>query len=121
MALILFIDDDPLTLETYMRAVKVFGSQAILASTGEQGLAMARQQTPDLVFVDMRLPDQDGLDVVRALTQAPETAHIPVVVLSAGPEIEASEQAREAGARAYLTKPIRLQALQEIVSQYAGQ
>lgn len=121
MARILFIDDDPLTLETFMRAVQLFGSEAILAASGEQGLTLAREQSPDLIFVDMRLPDLDGLNVVRKLTQEPGTAHIPVLVLSAGPEIDVADQAREAGAKDYLSKPVRLQALQDIVRQYTGE
>ncbi|MBN1536163.1 MAG: response regulator [Anaerolineales bacterium] len=119
MARILFIDDDPFTLETLMKAVAVFGHQALVAATGNEGLLAASTQSPDLIFTDMRLPDMDGLELIAGLKNKPETAEIPVMILSASPVMDAVEKAKAAGAQMYIEKPLRLQTLQEIIHQYA--
>jgi CheY-like chemotaxis protein len=118
MAKILFIDDDPFTLETLMKAVGVFGHQALLAATGNEGLQTAIKQTPDIIFTDMRLPDMDGLELIGKLNQQPATTAIPVMILSASPVLDAVDKAKAAGAQMYLEKPLRLQTLQEIILQY---
>ncbi|NLG74000.1 MAG: response regulator [Chloroflexi bacterium] len=120
MALILFIDDDPLALETMTKAVQVFGHQALNASSGQQGLELAAQQRPDIIFIDMRLPDMDGLTLLKRLKEQPASAGIPILVLSAGPELDAAERVTAAGARAYLCKPIRLQTLIDTIQQYTS-
>jgi CheY-like chemotaxis protein len=118
MAKILFIDDDPFTLETLMKAVGVFGHQAILAATGSEGLEMALTEKPDLIFTDMRLPDMDGLALIAGLKEKPETVGIPVMILSASPVLDAVDKAKAAGAQMYIEKPLRLQTLNEIIHQY---
>jgi CheY-like chemotaxis protein len=120
MACILFVDDDPFTLETLAKAMEVFGHQALLASTGEEGLEIAAGQSPDLIFSDMSLPDMDGLTLVKALKESAATAQIPVMILSASPEIDAVEVAKAAGATAYLNKPIRLQNLLNIIDEFTA-
>lgn len=118
MARILFVDDDPFTLETLDKSVQIFGHQAILASTGKQGLDMARSHIPDLIMLDMRLPDMDGLTILKNLRLTPSTAPIPVVVLSASPEVDFAEVSQAAGADNILNKPIRLQTLQDVIQRY---
>jgi CheY-like chemotaxis protein len=119
MARILFVDDDPFTLETLRKSVQLFGHDAILASSGSQALTLAAERTPDLIIADMRLPDLGGLALIDQLKQNPDTAGIPVVILSAGPELDAAEQAQAAGASDYLLKPVRLQTLQQVIERYA--
>jgi len=120
MASILFIDDDPMTLETLSRSIEIFGHQALIASSGEQAQILIGEQSPDLILTDMNLPDMDGLSLVKGLKQNPLAAQIPVVMLSASPEIDASQVAVEAGAEEFLAKPIRLQTLQEVIERYTG-
>jgi two-component system, cell cycle response regulator DivK len=120
MARILFIDDDPMTLETLTNAVQIFGHQAMQASTGQDGLELATGQAPDLIFLDLSLADIDSLALVGMLRSQPATAAIPVLVLSAGPELDVAERVKAAGAQAYLSKPIHLQTLIEVVNQYTA-
>lgn len=120
MARILFVDDDPLTLETLKRSAELFGHEAVLASSGEQAQILIGEQPPDLILTDMMLPDMDGLSLVKDLKHNPSVAQIPVVMLSASPEIDASQVALEAGAEEFLAKPIRLQTLQEVIERYTG-
>ena len=78
------------------------------ASRGEQAIAIARAERPDLVLMDLQLPGMDGLEVTRRLKQDPSTAAIPVVALTAFVQPEQHERARGAGCAGVLTKPIRI-------------
>ena len=120
MARILFIDDDPMTLETLGKAVEVFGHQSIWATTGGEALQVASEQSPDIIFIDISLPDIDGLSLIEKMRQVPSLAATPMLVLSASPELDAAELARDAGAQAYLSKPIRLQVLLDTIQQYTA-
>lgn len=120
MARILFVDDDPFTLETLTKAVQIFGHQALLAANGEQALALALQELPDLIMTDMRLPDMDGLALVKYFKQETNLAQIPIVMLSASPEIDIAEIVQSAGAKAFVCKPIRLQALLDVITRYTS-
>ncbi|HUV27616.1 MAG TPA: response regulator [Anaerolineales bacterium] len=120
MARILFVDDDPLTLETLKRSVELFGHQAILANSGEQAQSLVIEQLPDLIMTDMMLPDTDGVSLVKILKANPEVSAIPVVILSASPEVDASEISLAAGAEEFLTKPVRLDKLQSVIERYTG-
>lgn len=121
MARILFVDDDPLTLETLKRSVELFGHEPLLANSGEQALSLAISQPPDLIMTDMMLPDMDGLALISRLNDNPKSADIPVVVLSASPEVDAAELSRAVGAKEFITKPVRLQNLQDLIQRYTGE
>jgi CheY-like chemotaxis protein len=121
MAQILFVDDDPLTLETLKRSVELFGHEALLASSGEQAQTLVANHQPDLILTDMMLPDMDGLSLVKTLKNTPSVAEIPVVVLSASPEVDVTEISLAAGAEEFLTKPVRLQTLQDVIQRYTGE
>ena len=78
------------------------------AREGQIGLDLARQRSPDLVLLDLGLPDLPGLDVLSQLQSADATRRIPVVVISADARKRKIEQLAIVGARAYLTKPIEV-------------
>lgn len=120
MARILFVDDDPYTLAILKKAAEIYGHQAILANTGQEALQIASEQSPQMIFIDMKLADMDGLVLVRRLSSDPVTSATPIVVLSAGQELDVAAQAQEAGASAYLHKPVRLQTLHNIICQYTS-
>jgi CheY-like chemotaxis protein len=119
MAVVLFVDDEPDTLMTLKKAVELFGHQANLAYSGKDALQKVGEINPNLIFLDMNLADMNGLELLRALRANPQTAHLPAIVLSAGPELDAAEHAQAAGAQAYMLKPVRLQALLDAIHQYA--
>ncbi len=120
MARILFVDDDPYTLETLTKSVQLFGHYALLAKSGSEALEQASTQSPDLIMTDMMLPDMDGLELLSFLNDDANTAKIPVVMLSASPEIDMAEICQQAGAEAFLNKPVRLQTLIDIIQQYTS-
>lgn len=120
MARVLFIDDDPLTLETLTRAIQLYGHESLQAVSGKAGLALAAENSPDLIFMDMSLSDVGGLMLLQTLKSQAATADIPVFVLSAGPETDYAEQVKQAGARDYISKPVRLQTLLDIIDEIAA-
>ncbi len=81
------------------------GTDLVWAETGEKGLEMARARTPQLVLLDLDLPDIHGSKVLERLQAQPETAHTPVIVISADATPSQIERMLSAGARNYLTKP----------------
>jgi CheY-like chemotaxis protein len=120
MARILFVDDDPHMLETLDKSAQLFGHQAIIAKCGEEALKLAIAQSPDLIMTDMMLPDMNGLVLLDQLRQNDATASIPVVVLSASPEVDLARLSEQAGADSYLSKPVRLQTLQNVIEHYTS-
>lgn len=81
------------------------GTDLVWAQTGEKGVEMACAQTPHLVLLDLDLPDIHGSKVLERLQMHPETAHTPVIVISADATPSQIERMLSAGARNYLTKP----------------
>lgn len=120
MARILFVDDDPYTLETLGKAVEVFGHQPLWATNGQEAMQAASQQDPDIIFLDMSLPDIGGIELIGKLRGVVSLTDTPILVLSASPELDAAELALKAGAQAYLNKPIRLQTLLDTIQQHTS-
>ena len=118
MARILFVDDDPDTLETMTRAVQIFGHQAVIASNGQEALSKAASTQLDLIFIDMRLPDISGDELISQLNELESMKGVPICMLTASVEHETENLAKAAGASEYLNKPVRLQKLIEIIRQY---
>ncbi|MED5621846.1 PAS domain S-box protein [Ideonella sp. BN130291] len=108
--LVLYIEDNPVNLliveEMLGRWPQVRFAQA---TDGARGIALARELQPDLVLLDMRLPDMDGVEVMAALHTHPATRSLRVVVLSAGAQPEDAELAKRCGALDYWTKPLDLE------------
>ena len=119
MARILFVDDDPNMLETLDRSAQLFGHYAMTASRGDEALELASTGAPDLIMTDMMLPDMDGVALLNHLRQDRSTASIPVVILSASPEVDLAEISKLTGAD-YLSKPVRLQTLQKVIERYTS-
>lgn len=111
MATILVVDDEP-TIRVLVRATLEGADHRILdAADGEQGLALARSEQPDLVLLDVALPRMSGLEVCAALKRDPITASAPVLLLSGLlPEPERTAAA-QAGADGFIAKPFSPAAL----------
>jgi CheY-like chemotaxis protein len=88
------------------------------ALQGGLGVELAREHRPDLVLLDLHLPDLPGAEVLRRLRADPRTAHTPVVVVSADATPGSVERLRQAGADAYLTKPLDVDEFLRVVAQF---
>ena len=106
---LLYIEDNPSNLKLVERIVGRRSDMALhTATSGRAGLEAARRLVPNLILLDLNLPDVRGDDILRELKADPQTAGIPIVVLSADATREATESSIADGADGYLTKPIDL-------------
>ena len=120
MTKIFFIDDDPITLNMLSKAVEHAGYQVITSVNPWEAIAVAREHKPDIIILDLNMPELNGIEVLSMLRSDATTAHIPILVLSAGAELDASENVLSAGGQAYLHKPLSMKKLLEIVDQYSN-
>lgn len=103
--LILVVDDDPDLVETLEIRLAQQGFATLGAGRCQQAIDLASRQQPDLILLDVRLPDGDGLQVCERLVDAAETCHIPVIVLTGSDRPDIVRQARAAGSRYFVRKP----------------
>jgi two-component system alkaline phosphatase synthesis response regulator PhoP len=102
---ILVIEDDPATLRFIEYTLKQGGYQVLSVSNGLEGLKKARDECPDLIILDIMLPGLDGFEVCHKLRQQPETAIVPVLIISAKARQEDKDIGLKMGADDYLAKP----------------
>ena len=116
MANLLLIDDDPDLLPDQMRQVFPAPAHRVeVAPTGSEGLERARNDRPDVILLDLRLPDQSGLDVLKQLRQI--DARIPVVLVTVARSADSAIEAMRQGAYDYLLKPLNLQKLDRVLGE----
>jgi two-component system KDP operon response regulator KdpE len=102
MARVLVIDDDPALLRALRVGLRASGYEVVTAANGEQGITQATVSSPDVVILDLGLPDVDGLSVCRRIRQ---WSDVPIVVLSATGNEDRKVAALDGGADDYMTKP----------------
>jgi DNA-binding response OmpR family regulator len=102
---VLVVDDDPVILELLRINFEIEGYEVLPATDGEQGLAKARDEEPDVVLCDIMMPRLDGIELVTRLRGDPRTAHLPVVLLSAKAQKVEVDRGLSVGADDYVTKP----------------
>jgi CheY-like chemotaxis protein len=118
---VLYIEDNLANLEV-MELVLAYrpGVKLISAMQGRLGFALAKEHHPELVLLDMRLADISGRVVLNRLQADPSTADIPVVILSAEALPGDVDDLLQAGARAYLTKPFRMEVILQLMEELLG-
>lgn len=120
MPKILLVEDNELNRDMLSRRLERRAYQVVIAVDGEQGVAMARSETPDLILMDMSLPVLSGWEAARRLKAAPETQAIPIIALTAHAMVGDREKAIEAGCDDYDTKPVEFQRLLEKIEAILG-
>jgi two-component system nitrogen regulation response regulator GlnG len=116
VANLLLIDDDPDLLPDQVDQVFPAPAHRVeIAPTGSEGLERARDGRPDVILLDLRLPDQSGLDVLKQLRQI--DARIPVVLVTAARSADSAIEAMRQGAYDYLLKPLDLQKLDRVIGE----
>jgi diguanylate cyclase (GGDEF)-like protein len=108
---ILLVDDDPLIRQLVIRGLDEAGYQVAEAASGEEGIAQAQAQPPDLILLDLLMPGMDGYQVCDRLRQHPITASIPIIMLTALDQIDNKVKGLNTGADDYITKPFDLREL----------
>lgn len=117
---ILIVEDNELNLKLLRDVLEAHGYATITTKEGATALPLARENQPDLILMDLQLPDISGLDAVRQLKGHQETRGIPVVAVTAFAMVGDERKALESGCDAYVAKPIQLHGFLEIVERFIG-
>jgi CheY-like chemotaxis protein len=108
---ILLAEDNALNAEIFCDYLSTHGYKIVVASDGEMALSLAQQHQPDLLLIDIQLPKRNGLEVIQAIRQHPSLADRPIMALTALAMASDQQRCLEAGADAYLAKPVKLKDL----------
>ena len=120
MPKILVIEDE-LNIQKLVKAnLAASGYQVFVASDGEEGLGLAKLESPDLILLDLMMPGISGWDVLTALKTNPRVREIPVVIMTASAHKDEEDKARSMGAVNYLVKPFSADELLRHVKQVVG-
>ena len=118
--LVLIVDDNQKNLKLARDVLRAAGFRTLEAESGAGGMALAAEHLPDVILMDIRLPDMDGTDAARTLGSAARTARIPVVALSALPLGGDSDWVLAAGFAGYIEKPIDIGEFPDQVRGYCA-
>lgn len=121
MRRVLVVDDHAMTVELLTDRLEAMGLDVLSASSGPEALRLVATARPDLILLDVMMPDMDGFEVTRRLKGDPKTRGIGVVLLTALSAAEDEASARAAGADAYLRKPFQRHELREVISTMLGE
>ena len=119
--LVLIVDDNEKNLRLHRDVLRAAGLRTLEAATGADGIALATTHAPDVILMDLGLPDMDGSDAARSLAEDGRTAHIPVVALTSLRLEDGGDRLRASGFAGYLEKPISVADFPEQVRGYARQ
>ena len=117
---VLIIEDEEDAAELFAEMMRVSGFRVLKTSTSTPALSMMTAEKPDVVILDIMMPEISGLDILRQMRQDPALANIPVVVVSATSMPADIKNGMEAGASIYLTKPVGFHELKEAVVRALG-
>jgi twitching motility two-component system response regulator PilH len=120
MARILIVDDSPSQLMGIRRIVEKLGHEALTAEDGAAGVEMAKKELPDLILMDVVMPNLNGFQATRSITREPTTRHIPVVLVTTKDQETDRMWGMRQGACAYLTKPFSEEELARLVAETLG-
>lgn len=118
--LILLAEDNPTNIQMFTDYLQTQQYRLLVARTGHEAVRLAREAVPDLVLMDIQLPEMSGLDAIRAIRADSRTAQIPIIAVTALAMPNDHEACLRAGANAYISKPVRLKALSELIERYLG-
>ena len=117
MARILIVDDSPTQLMGIQRIVEKLGHQALVAEDGAAGVAVAKAELPDLILMDVVMPNLNGFQATRQLSREGSTRDIPVILVTTKDQDTDRMWGLRQGAKAYLTKPFSEDELAEVIER----
>jgi len=118
MARILIVDDSPSQLMGIRRIVEKLGHDALTAEDGAAGVEAAKREIPDLILMDVVMPNLNGFQATRSISREPTTKHIPVILVTTKDQDTDRVWGMRQGAKAYITKPFSETELSELIGQY---
>lgn len=117
---ILLVDDEPDVQTIVTTRLATLGFEVLIARDGQEGLDLARRESPDAILLDLMLPKLDGYKVCRMLKFDKAFEKIPVIIFSAKSSHPDRKLAEESGADAYLTKPLDMKLFMETIQKLTG-
>ena len=117
MSTVLIVEDNDKNMKLARDVLQAKGYQTLEAETGEEGVRLAKERTPDLVLMDIQLPGINGIEAFKQIRADPKTARIPVVALTASVTPTDRSQITAAGFDAFISKPISLKEFVETVKR----
>ncbi len=118
---ILYIEDNPQNMRLVRKMLKVGGYAMLEASDGLSGVNIAVREKPDLILMDINLPDIDGMEATARLKSMPEMQHIPIIALTANAMHGDRERFTDAGCDGYLAKPVTKNELLNLIAHFLEQ
>ena len=117
MSRVLIVDDSPSQLVGMKRTVEKLGHQVITAEDGAAGVEVAKRELPDLILMDVVMPNLNGFQATRTISKDPKTSHIPIILVTTKDQDTDRVWGMRQGAKAYITKPFNDNDLAEIIGQ----
>lgn len=118
MARILIVDDSPSQLFGMQKVMEKLGHEVITATNGEEGVRTAKEQIPDLILMDIVMPELNGFQATRKISKDERTSHIPIIMVTTKNLQTDKVWGMRQGAKDYLIKPVSEKALIGVVNEY---
>ncbi|MDX1600857.1 MAG: response regulator [Anaerolineales bacterium] len=118
MARILVVDDEQTTRDLLSQVIRLLGHEPLVAEGGAQALQCLDENPPDLVLLDLMMPEMDGYETMRHMRSREAGSSLPIIVITASQELDVEERATDAGADEVYFKPIGVSAISEIVGSF---
>lgn len=115
---VLIVEDNELNMKLFRDLLGAHGYETLQTNDGMEALALARTHRPDLILMDIQLPEVSGLEVTKWLKEDEDLKHIPVVAVTAFAMKGDEEKIREGGCEGYLSKPISVQTFMDTVKHF---
>ena len=121
MARILIVDDSPSQLFSMQKVVEKLGHETLTAETGTEGIRVAKEQLPDLILMDVVMPDLNGFHATRRISKDERTSHIPIIIVTTKNLETDKVWGMRQGAKEYLVKPVNEKSLVAIINKYLSE
>ena len=118
---VLVVEDNELNMKLFNDLLEANGYQVIQTRDGLSALDLARKHKPDLILMDIQLPEVSGIEVTKWLKEDDELRHIPVIAVTAFAMKGDEQKIREGGCEDYISKPISVTQFLDVVQKYLGQ
>ena len=117
---VMIVEDNELNMKLFRDLIEAHGYRTVQTRSGLTAMDLARESQPDLILMDIQLPEISGLDVTRQLKADPELRSIPVIAVTAFAMKGDEERIRQGGCEAYISKPISVVRFIETIKSFLG-
>ncbi len=117
---VLIVEDNELNMKLFHDILEANSYNTLQTRSGMEALSLAREHKPDLIVMDIQLPEVSGLEVTKWLKDDPELAHIPVIAVTAFAMKGDEERIRQGGCEAYIPKPISVETFIDTIEGFIG-